>query len=100
MQSKNKVVINEQQKFREETARAAGRKQMKKLIQISKLKQMKMRMKIKEVVERKIDGIGVIEVILIIVVLIALVIIFRKQITELVENILGTISDKAGEVTE
>jgi Flp pilus assembly pilin Flp len=44
------------------------------------------------------DGIGVVEVILILVVLIGLVIIFKKQITKLVNSIFDTITDQAGEV--
>ena len=44
------------------------------------------------------DGIGVVEVLLILVVLIGLVLIFKKQITKLVENIFKTIQDQAGEV--
>ncbi len=44
------------------------------------------------------DGIGVVEVLLILVVLIGLVIIFKKQITKLVNNIFDTITDQAGEI--
>ena len=44
------------------------------------------------------DGIGVVEVLLILVVLIVLVIIFKKQITKLVNNIFDTITDQAGEI--
>lgn len=42
------------------------------------------------------DGIGVVEVILILVVLIGLVIIFKSQITTLVNNTFSNISNKAG----
>ena len=38
------------------------------------------------------DGVGVVEVILILVVLIGLVLIFKKQITELVNSIFKTIN--------
>lgn len=38
------------------------------------------------------EGIGVVEIILILVVLVALVIVFRKQITTIVENAFSTIS--------
>lgn len=41
------------------------------------------------------DGMGVVEVLLIIVVLIAMVIIFKKQITELVNNIWNSINKNA-----
>ena len=41
------------------------------------------------------DGVGVVEVILILVVLIGLVLIFKKQITELVNNIFKTIRNTA-----
>ncbi len=57
-------------------------------------KQMKMNSKIKKLAEKKEDGLGVIEIILIIVVLIGLVIIFRTKITELIGNIVDLISDR------
>lgn len=44
------------------------------------------------------DGIGVVEIILIIVVLIGLVLIFKKQLTSIVNDIFNTITDKAGSV--
>ena len=44
------------------------------------------------------DGIGVGEVILILVVLIGLVIIFKEQLTDLVEDIFDTITKEAGKV--
>lgn len=44
------------------------------------------------------DGIGVIEVVLILVVLIGLVIIFKKQITTLLENIFKEINSQSKEV--
>ncbi|HEX3021577.1 MAG TPA: Flp1 family type IVb pilin [Lachnospiraceae bacterium] len=43
------------------------------------------------------DGMGVVEIILIIVVLIALVIIFRDQITDIVTSILGAIKEDTDE---
>ena len=46
------------------------------------------------------DGAGVVEMILIIVVLIGLVLIFKKQLTTLVNNIFQTISREAGKVGE
>ncbi len=45
------------------------------------------------------DGMGTVEVILIIVVLIGLVIIFKSQITALVQSIFGAITEKSGVVT-
>ena len=42
------------------------------------------------------DGIGVVEIILILVVVIGLIIIFKKQLTTLVNNTFSNISDKAG----
>ncbi len=54
-------------------------------------------MKIKNFLTEE-DGIGVVEVLLILVVLIGLVLIFKKQITKLVENIFKTIKDQAGTV--
>ena len=44
------------------------------------------------------DGIGVVEVILILVVLIGLVIIFKEQLTDLVEDIFDTITKEAVKV--
>lgn len=44
------------------------------------------------------DGIGVVEMILILVVLIGLVLIFKKQLTNLVNDIFDTISKQAGRV--
>lgn len=46
----------------------------------------------------KEDGVGVIEVVLILVVLIGLVIIFKKQINTLLENIFKQINSKSKEV--
>ena len=45
------------------------------------------------------DGMGTVEVILIIVVLIGLVIIFKTQITDLVKSIFSAITEKSGVVT-
>lgn len=44
------------------------------------------------------DGVGVIEVVLILVVLVGLVIIFKKQITTLLENIFKEINSQSKEV--
>lgn len=44
------------------------------------------------------SGVGVVEMILILVVLIGLVIIFKKQLTNLVNDIFDTISNKAGSI--
>ena len=44
------------------------------------------------------DGAGVVEMILIIVVLIGLVLIFKEQLTKLVNNIFKTITKQAGKV--
>lgn len=44
------------------------------------------------------DGAGVVEMILIIVVLIGLVLIFKTQLTTLVNNIFKTITSQAGKV--
>ena len=44
------------------------------------------------------DAIGVVEMILIIVVLISLVLIFKKQLTSLVNSIFKNITTKAGSV--
>lgn len=44
------------------------------------------------------DGVGVVELILILVVLIGLVLIFKEQLTELVNDIFDTITKSAGKV--
>lgn len=44
------------------------------------------------------DGVGVVELILILVVLIGLVLIFKDQLTTLVNNIFKTIKSEAGKV--
>ena len=44
------------------------------------------------------DGIGTVELILILVVLIGIVIIFKKQLTTLVENIFKTITQRSGTI--
>lgn len=44
------------------------------------------------------DAVGVVELILILVVLIALVMIFKKQLTSLVNSIFKTITTEAGKV--
>ncbi len=44
------------------------------------------------------DGVGVVEMILIIVVLIGLVLIFKKQLTKIVQDIFKTIESEAGKV--
>ena len=44
------------------------------------------------------DGVGVIEIVLILVVLIGLVIIFKSQLTSLVTNIFGKITSQAGTI--
>ncbi len=47
---------------------------------------------------REEDGVGVVELILILVVLIGLVLIFKDQLTSLVNKIFKNISDKASSV--
>jgi Flp pilus assembly pilin Flp len=44
------------------------------------------------------EGIGVVEMILIVVVLIGLVVIFKSKLTTLVTNIFSTITDRAGQI--
>lgn len=54
-------------------------------------------MKLKEFIYGE-EGIGTVEMILILVVLIGLVIVFKKQLTDLVNSIFEKITSKAGEV--
>ena len=44
------------------------------------------------------DGIGVVELILILVVLIGMVLIFKKRLTSLVSDIFQSITDQAGKI--
>lgn len=53
--------------------------------------------KIKNVMKQE-DGVGVVELILILVVLISLVMIFKTQITDLVNSIFKTITTNAGKI--
>jgi hypothetical protein len=49
-------------------------------------------------VTKQLDGIGVIEVILILVIIIGLVLIFRNQITAIIQSAFESISGNAGEI--
>lgn len=55
--------------------------------------------KIKQVFAHQQEGIGVVEIILILVIIIGLVLIFREQITEILENILDVISGGAEDIS-
>ena len=44
------------------------------------------------------DGVGVVEMVLIVVVLIGIVVLFKKKLTPLVSDIFNTIKERAGEV--
>jgi uncharacterized membrane protein YdfJ with MMPL/SSD domain len=55
-----------------------------------------MRNRIAKILTKKQEGLGVIEIILIIVVLIALVIIFRDKIKDLINLIMGKINTEVG----
>ena len=54
-------------------------------------------LKIREFLEDE-SGAGVVELILIIVVLVGLVLIFKENITDLIEDLFDTIRDQAGDV--
>ena len=54
-------------------------------------------LRIKEFLEDE-SGAGVVELILIIVVLVGLVLIFKEQVTDLVNDLFDTIRDQAGDV--
>ena len=64
---------------------------------------MKKRMLVKPAAFRRFledeDGMGTVEIILIIVVLIGLVLIFKTQMTSLVKSIFDTITQKSGSIT-
>lgn len=46
------------------------------------------------------EGIGVVEIILILVILVALIVIFKDQITSIISNAFSQINDGAGTVNE
>ncbi|HHT89006.1 MAG TPA: hypothetical protein GX002_08350 [Clostridiales bacterium] len=52
--------------------------------------------RIKKLMNTKVDGIGVVEIILILLVLILLVVLFRDQITGIINNVFQTINDQVG----
>ncbi len=54
-------------------------------------------LKVREFISKE-DGIGTVEMILILVVLIALVVIFKEQLTGLVNSLFDTIIDQAGSI--
>ena len=54
-------------------------------------------LQIREFIEDE-SGAGVVELILIIVVLVGLVLIFKEQVTDLVNDLFDTIRDQAGDV--
>lgn len=61
------------------------------------IKYLMLKQKIKEFIEEE-DGIGTVEMILILVVLIGLVIIFKNQLNSLVNNIFNQINSQARRV--
>lgn len=64
---------------------------------LSGRKEKKMRRMIREFWENE-DGMGVVEVVLITIVLVGLVVIFKKQITSLVNTILSKMSSQAEKI--
>ncbi|MDD4112888.1 MAG: Flp1 family type IVb pilin [Herbinix sp.] len=50
--------------------------------------------KIKNLMKTEVDGIGVVEIILILLVLILLVVLFRDQITDIINSVFETINDQ------
>ncbi len=61
------------------------------------MKKINIKREIKEFVADE-TGMGVVEIVLIIIVLIGLVIIFKKQITSLVNSILGKMTSQANQI--
>ncbi len=57
-----------------------------------------MKNKRKSLMTIKTEGIGIIEIILILVIIIGLIIIFREQITDLVQRAVDAISNDASEI--
>lgn len=50
--------------------------------------------RIKDFMKTEVDGIGVVEIILILLVLILLVVVFREQITTIINNVFETINEQ------
>lgn len=50
--------------------------------------------RIKNFMKAEVDGIGVVEIILILLVLILLVVVFREQITNIINSVFETINDQ------
>lgn len=48
----------------------------------------------------QLDGIGVVEIILILVIIIGLVLIFRNQITDIIQSAFDSINGNSGEINE
>lgn len=57
-----------------------------------------MRKKIKKIMTIKAEGIGMIEIILILVVLISLVLIFKNQITAIIDEAFSVITDNSSSI--
>lgn len=57
-----------------------------------------MKDKVRRFMAREADGIGIIEIILILVVIIGLILLFRTQIQEIIKNAFETISTNTGEI--
>ncbi len=49
---------------------------------------------------KQLEGVGVIEVILILVIIIGLVLIFRNEITDIIQNAFSTITDNSAEINK
>ena len=64
---------------------------------MKKMNYLMIKQKIKNFIQEE-DGIGTVEMILILVVLIGLVLIFKDQLTSLVNDIFKTIKSQAGKV--
>jgi uncharacterized protein involved in cysteine biosynthesis len=50
--------------------------------------------RIKKLIQTEVDAIGVVEIILILLVLILLVVLFRDQITDIINSVFETINDQ------
>lgn len=50
--------------------------------------------KIKRLLKAEVDGIGIVEIILILLVLVLLVVLFREQITNIINSVFDTINDQ------
>lgn len=61
---------------------------------VIKDREKRMKIGIRKLIRLEVDGIGVVEIILILLVLVLLVVLFREQITGIINNVFETINEQ------